>query len=391
MKIQCPDLTRRWSHIKKVPEGIKNVTLFEGIVKLRELSDFSIDNYTRVGIINTMTRLVFSKEDLTKFFEEAKRRSGLTWGDISKLLGVSERNFFDWRKGHLTVPEDVVFCLEEKFDIKAPKPIKKLKEDWSKSSSGRLGSIKSRALHGNPGTSDGRKKGGLRAVETHRNRGTNFFTAREVIYPKYSEELAEFVGIILGDGGISDKQIYITLHIRDDIEYANHVRKIIIHLFKLNPSVWKRVNRTVVVVGISRVKIVKFFLDMGFCIGDKVRQQVSVPEWIKSEKKYIKACLRGLFDTDGCFFIDKHKYKNKIYKSGGMNFTNRSIPLLNFFMSELECLGLHPTQGTKYSIFLRRKIDILSYFDTIGTANPKHQRKFDSFYKRNLGEVPKRS
>ena len=39
--------------------------------------------------------------------------------------------------------------------------------------------------------------------------------------------------------------------------------------------------------------------------GSKYDQKVSVPHWIKSDKKFVIWCLKGLFETDGSLYIDR--------------------------------------------------------------------------------------
>ena len=85
----------------------------------------------------------------------------------------------------------------------------------------------------------------------------------------------------------------------------------------------------------------------------------------------------------------KHLYKNKQYLNCGMNFTNRSLPILYFFKNKLEKFNFHPTQKTKFSIFLRREKEIIQYFQKIGSSNPKHLKKFKNYFKNKYGEVPK--
>ena len=58
-----------------------------------------------------------------------------------------------------------------------------------------------------------------------------------------------------------------------------------------------------------------------------------------------------------------------------MAFTNRSLPLLVAFKRVLLEIGLHPTQKTKYEVFLRRRDDIVAYFDIVGSSNPKHLKR----------------
>ncbi|PIP55912.1 MAG: hypothetical protein CO183_01335 [Candidatus Zambryskibacteria bacterium CG_4_9_14_3_um_filter_42_9] len=118
---------------------------------------------------------------------------------------------------------------------------------------------------------------------------------------------------------------------------------------------------------------------MGIEIGSKIRNQVKVPDWIEDNLGYKKKCIRGLFDTDGCFYIDKHLIRGKVYRNAGMNFTNRSIPLLMFFKSVLTEIGFAPIQTSKYCVVLRKWSDIVRYFGEIGSSNSKHLNKFRAY------------
>ena len=114
--------------------------------------------------------------------------------------------------------------------------------------------------------------------------------------------------------------------------------------------------------------------------GNKVTSQLRTPLWIRSRWGYQLAFLRGLFDTDGCVYVDAHKINGRTYNNVGMAFTNRSLPLLADFKGYLERMGLHPTQKTKYTVFLRRERDIQRYFAVVGSSNPKHLRKISVYF-----------
>ena len=254
----------------------------------------------------------------------------------------------------------------------------------------RKGGLARIRLYGNPGTSSGRKLGGQMAIKIHRHSTSSPFVARKFSPPSFSEDLSEFVGIVLGDGGVSARQVTITLHKHDDKDYANYVANLIKKIFNISIVPKERANQNVNTIVLSRTLLVEFLKSMGITVGSKTRNQVMVPDWIRGNLDCRKKCLRGLFDTDGCFYIDKHVIKNKIYKNPGMNFTNRSIPLLLFFKDTLTEMGFGPTQISKYSVVLRKEENIVRYFGEIGSSNPKHINKFRA-YLQEKGRVPKRS
>ncbi len=40
--------------------------------------------------------------------------------------------------------------------------------------------------------------------------------------------------------------------------------------------------------------------------GSKYNQKITVPKWVKTDKIYIKNCLKGLFETDGSIYKDRN-------------------------------------------------------------------------------------
>ncbi len=208
---------------------------------------------------------------------------------------------------------------------------------------------------------------------------------KSIRYPEFSPQLAELAGIILGDGGISPYQLTITLNRLSDLEYSTYVETLIKSVFDVQPAIYKR--GSVVQIVISRVRLIKFLLELGLSVGCKVKQQAEVPKWIKTSPDLTKACIRGLLDTDGCFFVDHHKHNGKVYSNPGLSFTNKSQPLLNFFKESLEAIGFHPTQKTNCCVFLRRKKEVGRFFKEIGSSNPKHTKKFRNYLFSKHGEV----
>ncbi len=334
-------------------------------------------------------RLKMSKLGLQQYFEEIKNISNLSWQKIAFLTGFSDRIIFGWRNGKTTIPLEFVNKIKDKYNINIPKDTIELSDNWSKSFAGKIGGLKRMEITPTLGTSESRRLGGLNSIKSHRLNKNSHFIAKEIDFPKQSSKLAEFIGILLGDGGISKRQIHITLHKKDDLAYSNYVKNLLKELFKVEPSVTERKNSNILIIRLSRVNLVKRLEKMSLFARNKVHYQVTVPSWIYKNSVYKTHCARGLVDTDGCFYVDVHKNKNRIYKNAGINFTNRSIPLLTFVKNIMEEVGLHPTKLSKFSIALRREKDIVKFSKMIGFSNDKHLRKFTKFFEEKYGRVPK--
>ena len=334
-------------------------------------------------------RAILKKEDLATLFGELKKTTRSSWDKISKIANVSTRTIFDWRRGSVSIPVSFLEIVKNEYGIIHPRPEQIIDENRTKSLSGRLGGLRRNELYGNPGTANGRSLGGKNSVKVQNDNPHSPFKRKFMLVPRPSSDLSEFIGILLGDGGVSTRQINITLHKIDDREYALYIAKLIEKILRLKVTIRERRNENVNIITVSRTDLVDLLNSMGVKSGNKVRNQTGVPRWIEINKQFSLACIRGLFDTDGCVYVDKHIVKGKIYKDLGLNFTNRSLPLLSFFKKVLKQVGLSPTQKTKYSVFLRREKDIVRYFEIVDSSNPKHLGKFRSYFIDKHGRVPK--
>ncbi|MDO8564653.1 MAG: hypothetical protein Q7R88_01520, partial [bacterium] len=139
---------------------------------------------------------------------------------------------------------------------------------------------------------------------------------KHVILPKYSIQLAEFFGIMMGDGGINNLwQATITLNSIKDASYSIYISDLCKKLFGILPVLRKRKERNALVVSLASTSIVDFLVAQGLSRGNKLKNGLKIPEWILKEKSYRIACVRGLIDTDGCMFVHIHRVKGKVYKN----------------------------------------------------------------------------
>ncbi|MBL7054267.1 hypothetical protein ISS05_00750 [Candidatus Woesearchaeota archaeon] len=118
---------------------------------------------------------------------------------------------------------------------------------------------------------------------------------------KPSKELAEFIGILAGDGHISfntDKyRVSISGNSVSDYKYlTNYTNKLICHLFNLNIKIHKRKNKNAIAIILSSKGVVSFMEEIGYY---KHIVDIKIPDWIKDNQTYASQLLRGLIDTDG--------------------------------------------------------------------------------------------
>lgn len=249
----------------------------------------------------------------------------------------------------------------------------------------RLGGLRRIELYGNPGTIQGRSKGGKKTISLfHRNpaiaRSTGFVIRKEIKYPQKSSELAELFGIILGDGGLpGNHQLTITFNNKTDWEYAKFICNILKRLFSVNYYIRKRKDSNGADIVVSSSNLIDFLLSRGLVSGNKIKNQVSIPYWISESLEYQVACLRGLMDTDGGLYLHRYKSNDKIYEYLKLCFTNCSRPLLNFMLNILKKLN-YKAYLTGNHVLIYSKLEVKRYFTEIGTHNPKHINKFKSYF-----------
>ncbi len=247
---------------------------------------------------------------------------------------------------------------------------------------GRKGGLGRVRLHGNPGTPEGRRLGGVHSVAAQQKKPkpNGFIVLRPIPFPRESALLAELLGIIAGDGHIDVYQTSVSTNSETDLEHAHHIKALFERLFPIRASLSFRSSCKACVVVVNSKNVGEILVKKGMVRGHKIKGGVCMPSWVLARKKYRLAFTRGVFDTDGCVYVDRHIIKARLYENIGIAFTNRSLPLLLDFKDTLESLGFHPTQKTKYTVFLRREAEIQSYFKVVGSSNPKHTRRAEQYF-----------
>lgn len=326
-------------------------------------------------------RAIFPKNKQKKFILNAKKRLNLTWNQIAKMLNISTRNLTDWKNEKIYISFDAVKIICKIIKISIPKNIEIRKPFWYANKGAKIGGIavyqKYGIIGGNP---EYRKKKWRKWWEQEGKFKKHIIVNKTlpIKKPRKSRALAEFVGIVLGDGGISKYQLTITLNFKDDKNYIKFVVKLIKKLFSVNPSIYREEKKSIDNIVVSRIKLVKFCVEkLGLKIGNKIKQQIDIPNWIKRNKKFQIACIRGLVDTDGSIFTHNYKVNGKIYSYKKIDFSSSSYPLLNSVYLILKKLGLKPriTRDNK-KIRLENIKDVKKYFLIVGSHNQKHLKRY---------------
>ncbi len=138
---------------------------------------------------------------------------------------------------------------------------------------------------------------------------------------KLNKEICEFIGAFIGDGYFGTygkkQRSYIVGFSGDkklDEDYLkNYLKPLIKRNFPFtDPKIYYRNDENTIVLKVYSKKLYEFLLEIGFRQGKKAHN-IMIPQIILENEDFMKATIRGIFDTDGCFFLDKRKAYNKPY------------------------------------------------------------------------------
>lgn len=317
-------------------------------------------------------RIVFFKGKQRDFLVSAQKKLNLGTSSLAELSGTSVRTFSDWKREKYSMSFSALEKICKMLKISLPKEIEVKDAYWYTFKGGKAGGQAVYKKYGKIGGDEGYRKSQWREwwdkhgkYEKHSIIGVS----KTIRVPRFSVDLAEFVGMVIGDGGLTKYQLKITTNAKEKA-YVAYQKRLIKKIFGINPSEHLREN-SYINVEVSRKKLVDFCKDIiGLSPGDKLKQGLDVPLWIKNNSDYQKCCLRGLIDTDGSLFYEKHKIKGKIYQYPRLNFVSCSPALIKSVFDMFYNLGFHPVvRRNNSAVQIEDYQEIKRYFKVISSSN----------------------
>lgn len=182
--------------------------------------------------------------------------------------------------------------------------------------------------------------------------------------------VAELFGIILGDGYlqstrrerkdrfVSAYRTVITLHSKEE-QLKERTCSIFRNLVGKEPQIYRLKNSDAVQIVLNSKEFIRELEKLGLETGNKVENQVEVPDWIIKDKKYEKRCLRGLVDTDGA-----------IYRQSGDNraviqFKNHSVPLLQGFAQMCADLNIGTSSAGNHAVQVAQQEQVKKFIEKV--------------------------
>lgn len=172
-------------------------------------------------------------------------------------------------------------------------------------------------------------------------------------YPPLNKngDLAELIGVILGDGHIGQHPRCQSLRITGNClntgfmkRYASLVEKV----FEKKPAVAKVKASNAAIITIYEKNISE---RLGIPTGGRFALEYTLPTWIRKNKNYQIRFLRGLYEAEGSLCYHAATYTHKLF------FSNRNPSLLSLVFELVSRLGFKANMR-KYEVYISRKQEV---------------------------------
>ena len=203
--------------------------------------------------------------------------------------------------------------------------------------------------------------------------------------------IAEFVGAMIGDGCLSlvtsrsEKRIrktaLLTGHLKHDHAYYERViRPIIQQEFQTKGYIGKRLKRNCVYLVMGN-NVFDFLKSLGFPIGRKLELQI--PIVIMQNPELAKACVRGIFDTDGSIYrrySKQYKSHTRLYDYLVIQFKMDSEKTIMQIKEILTACGIETNkiipERESYVLRITKQDHVKKFMEIIRPSNTYHVERY---------------
>jgi intein/homing endonuclease len=209
--------------------------------------------------------------------------------------------------------------------------------------------------------------------------------AKGMILPeKITLDLAEEIGLHVGDGSMnfySNKGIFqLRGHIEDDKEhYLNRIKKLYKSLYNLDINIREMKSTGVIGFQVWSDALVDFKSKIiGLPLGWK--NNITIPKIINNKELFF-AFMRGLFDTDGCLYIENKRGKPYPRIEIGTASENLCLQIVDLSKkyglrsSYYKYERKEANWKTLHKVAFNGFYNLDKWKELIGSNNPKHIRK----------------
>jgi len=205
--------------------------------------------------------------------------------------------------------------------------------------------------------------------------------------------LSELIGIILGDGNIyynSKSRSYyveITGNPLNENDYYFHISWLFLNIVGKPGRIY--LGGRGLRIRIYDKKFVEFLInEMGMDYGESKCYSAKIPlRIIKASKQEILCCLRGIFDTDGSFFVSKKG--GKLYPSIEIVSCSEKLAkqIKNLLIEDFRVnfrikMSKKSNARLAYAFSLYGQEETNKWFKLVGSSNSAKYEKYENFIKR---------
>ncbi len=196
------------------------------------------------------------------------------------------------------------------------------------------------------------------------------YLEKKIKKPELNNSMAEILGVLNGDGHLSSINYEISVVGSFlEMDYSNYLKE----LFEkyLNLKFIISLDKTRYKLRTYSKNMVDFLVkEYNLPKGNKLGK-LNIPNQIINSRRFLVSYIRGLYDTDGTFYIRRKKDPVIEISSADNNFLKQIREALIF-------LGFHANvNSTHVSIY--NKEDIKKFFKIVKPANTKHLKKFQIY------------
>jgi hypothetical protein len=324
-----------------------------------------------------LDRVIFKKGQQAKFILLCKSKLNMNQINLSRFIGVSQKTLYTWILEKKKMSHSAVLLLSKEAGIPTPTDIKVIKWVDHLKRAGTIGGQMKYKKYGFV-SDEKRRKSAWRSWwnSVGKDKQNSIFNRVGIRIPPRDKRLAEFVGIMIGDGNVGEYAIRVTLDALSDKNYITYVKNMVSEIFGIKVKLYKHKKFRAIDVVVQSRNVVEFCIGIGLKQGNKIKNNIDIPDWIKASEALSIACVRGLVDTDGCVFKHTYTVNKKKYSYNKIAFTNKNKLVLLSVYNILIKLGFC-VRITKdgNDVRIENKNDVYRYLKIIGTSNVKFLKK----------------
>jgi DNA-binding transcriptional regulator WhiA len=173
-----------------------------------------------------------------------------------------------------------------------------------------------------------------------------------------NENLAELIGVALGDGHIWRYERTEELSIFSNANNPGFIKRyseLIYKVFNKRPTIKPHSKQNCIRIRIYEKSISK---RLGVPLSPRLHKKIDIPSWISKNKKCVIRYLRGLYEAEGSYSVHLPTYTHKVH------FSNRNESMLKNVFKLVSKIGFHPHKS-KYAIQLSKKDEVLRFIKLI--------------------------